>query len=87
MEPPQSDQLSGRNANSSQLESIKYVNTENHSDAFKSLHAMRINQQLCDVTLEVNGHAIRAHKVVLAATTPYFWAMFNGKRVDQNSRA
>lgn len=34
--------------------------------------------QLCDVTLEIGGETIHAHKVVLASVSPYFYAMFNG---------
>ena len=33
-------------------------------------------QELCDVTLCVKGKEFRAHKVVLASSSPYFRAMF-----------
>lgn len=36
-------------------------------------------EQLCDVTLEVGGETINAHKVILASVSPYFYAMFNGE--------
>ena len=35
--------------------------------------------QLCDVTINVGGTSIPGHKCVLAAVSPYFHAMFNGK--------
>jgi len=46
--------------------------------SFSSINRMRCNSQLCDVTLSVSGELIRAHKVILAAASPYFYAMFNG---------
>lgn len=36
--------------------------------------------QLCDVILDVAGETINAHKLILASVSPYFYAMFNGKR-------
>lgn len=57
----------------------KFV-TKEHSDiGFKSLHAMRHEQQFCDIELEVDGLVISAHKLVLAATIPYFRAMFSSE--------
>ncbi|KAJ6643984.1 Kelch-like protein 17 [Pseudolycoriella hygida] len=40
---------------------------------------------LCDVTLEVGGETINAHKVVLASVSPYFYAMFNDDMLERNS--
>ncbi len=37
---------------------------------------------LFDITLEVDGHSIRAHKVVLARHSPYFRVMFCGRFQD-----
>lgn len=36
--------------------------------------------KLCDVVLEVGSETIHAHKVILASVSPYFYAMFNGRR-------
>lgn len=47
--------------------------------SFASINRMRQNSQLCDVTINVGGETIYAHKVVLASVSPYFYAMFNGK--------
>lgn len=46
--------------------------------SFSSINQMRHNLQLCDVSLEVAGETINAHKVILASVSPYFYAMFNG---------
>ena len=44
-----------------------------------AMNDMRKTGQLCDVTLEVAGTEWPAHKVVLAASSAYFKAMFNSK--------
>lgn len=35
--------------------------------------------QLCDVSLRVGNSVTKAHRLVLASSSPYFYAMFNGK--------
>ena len=54
--------------------------TRDHSAAgFSAMNRMRINSQLCDVKLRSGMTIVSAHKVVLAAVSPYFHAMFNGE--------
>lgn len=36
------------------------------------LNQLRIQGRLCDIVVNVQGHSFRAHKVVLAASSPYF---------------
>lgn len=58
------------------------LNFEDNSHIFTVFYAMnemRKIGQLCDITLEAAGVKILAHKVVLAAHSPYFNAMFNSK--------
>ena len=43
--------------------------------------------QLCDIVLRVGVTTLSAHRVVLAATSPYFHAMFNGKTIQIYSGA
>ncbi|XP_053602255.1 kelch-like ECH-associated protein 1B isoform X1 [Plodia interpunctella] len=45
-------------------------------DFMKMLFTMRSHQMLTDVVLEVGNELFHAHKVVLAAGSPYFKAMF-----------
>ena len=53
---------------------------ESHlSDAFYRLIEMRDSNKLCDVVVEVEEMTIRAHRVILAACSPYFRAMFSGE--------
>lgn len=46
--------------------------------AFHVFDDLRKQGQLCDVTIRVNNQDFTAHRVVLAATSPYFFAMFTG---------
>lgn len=43
---------------------------------------LRSTGSLVDVTLEAEGRGIAAHKVVLAATVPYFRAMFTADMLE-----
>ena len=57
----------------------------NHEkDSFSVFHEMRSFDELCDITLKVNGKEIRAHRVVLAACSPYFRAMLTTGFVESN---
>lgn len=47
--------------------------------SFGVMNRMRENSQLCDVKLTVAGEVINAHKVIISAASPYFYAMFNGE--------
>lgn len=52
--------------------------------SFGCINRMRQNAQLCDVSLEVAGETIHAHKVILASSSPYFYAMFGVDMVERN---
>nr|CAH7766918.1 unnamed protein product [Callosobruchus chinensis] len=55
------------------------LKTSGHSHhALTNIQKMRQSGQLCDITLKVGLEKFRAHKVVLASVSPYFFAMFNG---------
>ena len=49
---------------------------EHPGEAFTRMHQMREEGQLCDVVLEVAGREIHAHRLVLAASSTYFYSMF-----------
>ena len=53
---------------------------QDHSaGGFASMNRMRIHDQLCDIKLKSGMTVVAAHRVVLAAVSPYFHAMFNGE--------
>lgn len=50
---------------------------KNHpTEAFVQMDQMREESKLCDVVLEVDGSEIHAHRLVLAASSTYFYSMF-----------
>jgi len=54
-------------------------------NTFKALLQLKKNELLYDITLLVDEQEIKAHKVVLAATTPYFHAMFTTQMMESSS--
>ncbi|BES87453.1 kelch-like [Nesidiocoris tenuis] len=64
-----------------------YHNTPQHCKvAFDVINKMRKNTQMTDISLKVGETNINAHKVVLASTSPYFYAMFNDDMAERASR-
>lgn len=43
---------------------------------------LRRNNELCDVLLNVGNSKIRAHKIILCASSPYFKAMFTNELAE-----
>uniref|UniRef100_A0A1Q3F850 Kelch-like protein diablo n=1 Tax=Culex tarsalis TaxID=7177 RepID=A0A1Q3F850_CULTA len=46
------------------------------AESLPLMKEIRRQGKLCDVTLKVDNHSFSAHRIVLAATIPYFYAMF-----------
>lgn len=46
----------------------------------------REKEKLCDVILRVSGRDIATHRAVLAACSPYFFAMFSGELVESRAK-
>ncbi|EDO30204.1 predicted protein [Nematostella vectensis] len=49
-----------------------YVSKEHGHAAFQVLNEMRTNSEHCDITLKAGNLVLSAHRVVLAALSPYF---------------
>ena len=58
---------------------LQYTSKVVTSQAFEVFDELRQRNQLCDVTINVDGHEYSAHRVVLAAVSPYFRGMFTGE--------
>lgn len=56
------------------------VNPWHMKKAFKVMNELRSQNLLCDVTIVAEDMEISAHRVVLAACSPYFHAMFTGMK-------
>lgn len=52
------------------------------SNVFLTLNELRSDGKLCDITLVVGDQRVKSHRVVLAAASPYFNAMFTGSMVE-----
>ncbi|XP_012938839.1 kelch-like ECH-associated protein 1B [Aplysia californica] len=52
------------------------------TEALAAMNEFRLEGSLCDITLNVNGECIRAHRIVLAACSAYFRAMFTNGMME-----
>lgn len=43
----------------------------------KSLHEFQTDKSFCDIVIRVDNETVQAHRLVLAASIPFFRAMFN----------
>lgn len=64
--------------NNSDMGEMSFMMIDYIKEAMKSMDMMRGHQMLTDVVLEVGSELFYAHRVVLAAASPYFKAMFTG---------
>ncbi|XP_055538734.1 kelch-like protein 18 isoform X2 [Wyeomyia smithii] len=56
------------------------------AESFPLMKEIRRQGKLCDVTLKVENHSFSAHRIVLAATIPYFYAMFTHNMAESRIR-
>ena len=56
--------------------SMHFTIMKQPKESFEVMNHLRLNSQLCDVTLSADSETFMAHKVVLSAASPYFKAMF-----------
>ena len=57
---------------------MKYKSINHLSERATEMIRFRLNDDLCDVTIIAGERKIHAHKLVLAASSPYFRSMFTG---------
>ena len=56
------------------MDSTLHYTSVTHADAMMtSINKMRLNSDLCDVTVVVGNFRIMAHRVILSASAPYFY--------------
>lgn len=61
---------------------MPYTSEKHPRTTLNELNLVRKRQELCDVILHVGNRKIFAHKVILAACSPYFRAMFTGELAE-----
>ncbi|CDW52269.1 Kelch 1 and BACK and BTB domain containing protei n [Trichuris trichiura] len=64
----------------------EYVANGHRQGAFVAFQELRRDGLLCDVTLLAEGKRLSAHRVVLAATIPYFRAMFTIDMMEKSAQ-
>uniref|UniRef100_T1IJD8 Kelch-like protein diablo n=1 Tax=Strigamia maritima TaxID=126957 RepID=T1IJD8_STRMM len=69
---------------SPRLNHVYHQTAGHHANAFSAIQKMRQNGQLCDIRLIVGQVTLSAHKVILAASSAYFYAMFNHEMVEKH---
>ena len=50
--------------------------------AFSVFEELRRQRQLCDVVIHIGSSQFSAHRVILAAASPYFRSMFTGRQTS-----
>ena len=61
-----------------------FLHQQHAGNVLSRLNDLLQRDELCDVTISVEGRAIKAHRAVLAASSQYFNAMFTRKMSEQN---
>ncbi|XP_006824297.1 kelch-like protein 12 [Saccoglossus kowalevskii] len=65
---------------STDMDQYRVLQLQRHAVSMLSfMHGLRERAELCDVTLSVKGKCFPAHRIVLAACSPYFNAMFTSE--------
>nr|XP_002187183.4 kelch-like protein 3 isoform X1 [Taeniopygia guttata] len=62
------------------------VNPSHMRKAFKVMNELRSKRLLCDVVIVAESVEMEAHRVVLAACSPYFCAMFTGDMSESKAK-
>ncbi|XP_076455943.1 kelch-like protein 18 [Babylonia areolata] len=65
-------------------DTVIYRQNDLPAEAFPMISDIRRQGKLCDVTLKVGDQKFSAHRVILAASIPYFNAMFTCDMVEAN---
>ena len=63
----------------------RQVYTSQHikNQAFAVFEELRQQKQLCDVVIHIGSSEFSAHRVILAAASPYFKSMFTGRQTSR----
>ena len=67
-------------------EGVCYKSENQFSRAFAELNSLLICEKLCDVVLVVEGERVPAHRVILASSSAYFYAMFTGEMAESRKK-
>ncbi|KAG8234651.1 hypothetical protein J437_LFUL006539 [Ladona fulva] len=71
---------------SKNIESTVFTQSSHFAASFPIMEEIRRQGKLCDVTLIVDNQSFSAHRIVLAATIPYFHAMFTHDMAERQQK-
>lgn len=74
-------------SNTNSQKNINYNCCNYVAKLLANLNILRLNSRLCDVEIVAGGEVIKAHRAVLAASSPYFNAMFTGDLCEKDQRS
>ncbi|XP_015758827.1 PREDICTED: kelch-like protein 12 [Acropora digitifera] len=57
--------------------------SQHHEELIERINALRTKQRFCDVTVVVKGEEFQAHKLVLAATSPFFLSLLESQMKER----
>lgn len=66
-------------------ENFNFVSVEHADTSFPVFLELWKNEQVCDVTIIVGDRRFSAHRIILCATIPYFYAMFTNDVTEKNA--
>ena len=56
------------------------------SEALAAIHTFWKSRVLCDIRVNISGHVIDAHRIILAACSEYFRAMFTNGMIEASQQ-
>lgn len=68
------------------LQPIAADPAKHRDELFQRLDALRTKESFCDVTVAVKGKEFKAHKVVLAAASPFFLSLWESNMIESNDQ-
>ncbi|XP_015758866.1 PREDICTED: kelch-like protein 3 [Acropora digitifera] len=57
--------------------------SQHHEELLERINALRTKQRFCDVTVVVKGEEFQAHKLVLAAASPFFLSLLESQMKER----
>ena len=57
--------------------------SQHHEELIERINALRTKHRFCDVTVVVKGEEFQAHKLVLAATSPFFLSLLESQMKER----